>query len=68
MAASRRPRHPPPARAPRVVVAQDGACLRAPGWVNLVATFADVAFVCIHDDSEIEQTVQVPYEVTPSAM
>ncbi|MEV0996891.1 2'-5' RNA ligase family protein [Nonomuraea sp. NPDC050202] len=35
-----------------------------PGWVNLVATFADVAFVCIHDDSEIEQTVQVPYEVT----
>ncbi|MEU6712930.1 2'-5' RNA ligase family protein [Nonomuraea sp. NPDC046802] len=37
-----------------------------PGWVNLVATFADVAFVCVHDDTEIEQTVQVPYEVTPA--
>ncbi|MFI6634293.1 2'-5' RNA ligase family protein [Nonomuraea fuscirosea] len=37
-----------------------------PGWVNIVATFADVAFVCIHDDSEIEQTVQVPFEVTPA--
>ncbi|MGA4995820.1 2'-5' RNA ligase family protein [Nonomuraea bangladeshensis] len=37
-----------------------------PGWVNLVATFADVAFVCIHDGDDIEQTVQVPYEVTPA--
>ncbi|MEV5555285.1 hypothetical protein AB0L44_16660 [Nonomuraea wenchangensis] len=36
------------------------------GWVNLVATFADVAFVCIHDGDGIEQTVQVPYEVTPA--
>ncbi|MEU4231075.1 2'-5' RNA ligase family protein [Nonomuraea sp. NPDC026600] len=37
-----------------------------PGWVNLVATFSDVAFVCVHDDTEIEQTLQVPYEVTPA--
>ncbi|WP_433513726.1 2'-5' RNA ligase family protein [Nonomuraea sp. CA-143628] len=36
------------------------------GWVNVVATFADVAFVCVHDDAEIEHTVQVPYEVTPA--
>ncbi|MEU4513224.1 2'-5' RNA ligase family protein [Nonomuraea wenchangensis] len=36
------------------------------GWVNLVATFADVAFVCVHDGDDIEQTVQVPYEVTPA--
>lgn len=37
---------------------------RFAGWVNLVATFADVAFACVHDEGEIEHTVQVPYEVT----
>ncbi|MFI6900355.1 2'-5' RNA ligase family protein [Nonomuraea sp. NPDC050394] len=35
------------------------------GWANLVATFADVAFVCVHDGADIEHVFQVPYDVAP---
>ncbi|TMR97293.1 2'-5' RNA ligase family protein [Nonomuraea basaltis] len=34
------------------------------GWVTVAATFADVAFVAVHDDTDTEHTLQVPYEVT----